>query len=252
MDHLLLERVINQLLEPHFFKDYAPNGLQVEGRREVKRLVTGVTASQALLDAAIDQEADAILVHHGYFWGNEPAAIRGMKKRRLQALLKHDINLYAYHLPLDAHPQVGNNAQLARLLDIEVVRPLEFDNPRSLALVGQLKEPVTGCEWAARLAQRLGRQPLHCGDAGPELIKSIAWCSGGGQSYLNAAAEQGIDAFFTGEASEQTIHVAREMGIHFYAAGHHATERYGVKALGEWLAAEQGLEVNFIDLDNPV
>ena len=252
MDHLLLESALNQLLEPQLFKDYAPNGLQVEGRREVRRLVTGVTASQALLDAAIAQEADAILVHHGYFWGNEPAAIRGMKKRRLQALLKHDVNLYAYHLPLDAHPQLGNNAQLARLLDIQVLCPLETDNSRSLALVGQLREPVSGAEFAARLASCLQRQPLHCGDGGPTLIKTVAWCSGGGQGYINLAAEQGIDAFFTGEASEQTIHVAREMGIHFYAAGHHATERYGVKALGEWLVAEHGLEVSFLDLDNPV
>ncbi len=252
MDHLLLESRLNQLLEPHLFKDYAPNGLQVEGRQEVKRLVTGVTASQALIDAAIAQRADAILVHHGYFWGNEPAVIRGMKKRRLQALLEHDVNLYAYHLPLDAHPQVGNNAQLARLLGIQVLRPLENDNPRSLALVGELAEPLGGADFAAHLAICLGRQPLHCGESGPALIKTVAWCSGGGQGYINLAAEQGIDAFFSGEASEQTIHVAREMGIHFYAAGHHATERYGVKALGEWLAAEEGLEVSFLDLDNPV
>ncbi len=252
MDNLELETCLDALLESRQFKDYSPNGLQVEGRQQIQRLVTGVTASQALLDEAVRLHADAILVHHGYFWGNEAAQIRGMKKRRLQTLLRHDINLYAYHLPLDAHPELGNNAQLARLLDIRVLRPLEADNPRSLALVGELREPVSAAQFAHRLASVLGREPLHCAGGDTDCIRTIAWCSGGGQSYINLAAEQGIDAFFSGEASEQTVHVAREMGVHFFAAGHHATERYGVKALGEWLARERGLDVTFIDIDNPV
>ena len=174
-----------------------------------------------------------------------------MKKRRLQTLLQHDINLYAYHLPLDAHPELGNNAQLARLLDIQVTGPLEQDNPRSLVLTGELAEPLSASEFATRLQETLGRVPLHCA-GGPELIRTVAWCSGGGQGYLELAAKAGIDAFFSGEVSEQTYHVAREMGTHFFAAGHHATERYGVKALGEWLAREHGLDVTFVDIDNPV
>ena len=251
MNHLELECLLDQLLEPRQFKDYAPNGLQVEGRAEVRRVVTGVTACQALLDAALELEADAILVHHGYFWGNEAPAIRGMKKRRLQTLLQHDINLYAYHLPLDAHPELGNNAQLARLLDIQITGPLEQDNPRSLVLTGELAEPLSASEFATRLQEMLGRVPLHCA-GGPDEIRTVAWCSGGGQGYLELAAKAGIDAFFSGEVSEQTYHVAREMGTHFFAAGHHATERYGVKALGEWLAREHGLDVTFVDIDNPV
>ena len=251
MNHLELECLLDQLLEPRQFKDYAPNGLQVEGRAEVRRVVTGVTACQALLDAALELEADAILVHHGYFWGNEAPAIRGMKKRRLQTLLQHDINLYAYHLPLDAHPELGNNAQLARLLDIQVTGPLEQDNPRSLVLTGELAEPLSASEFVTRLQETLGRVPLHCA-GGPDEIRTVAWCSGGGQGYLELAAKAGIDAFFSGEVSEQTYHVAREMGTHFFAAGHHATERYGVKALGEWLAREHGLDVTFVDIDNPV
>ena len=251
MNHLELECLLDQLLEPRQFKDYAPNGLQVEGRAEVRRVVTGVTACQALLDAALELEADAILVHHGYFWGNEAPAIRGMKKRRLQTLLQHDINLYAYHLPLDAHPELGNNAQLARLLDIQVTGPLEQDNPRSLVLTGELAEPLSASEFVTRLQETLGRVPLHCA-GGPDQIRTVAWCSGGGQGYLELAAKAGIDAFFSGEVSEQTYHVAREMGTHFFAAGHHATERYGVKALGEWLAREHGLDVTFVDIDNPV
>jgi len=251
MNHLELECLLDQLLEPRQFKDYAPNGLQVEGRAEVRRVVTGVTACQTLLDAALELEADAILVHHGYFWGNEAPAIRGMKKRRLQTLLQHDINLYAYHLPLDAHPELGNNAQLARLLDIQVTGPLEQDNPRSLVLTGELAEPLSASEFVTRLQETLGRVPLHCA-GGPDEIRTVAWCSGGGQGYLELAAKAGIDAFFSGEVSEQTYHVAREMGTHFFAAGHHATERYGVKALGEWLAREHGLDVTFVDIDNPV
>ncbi|MFM4704409.1 Nif3-like dinuclear metal center hexameric protein [Aeromonas bivalvium] len=247
-----LTNLLNTLLEPHAIKDYCPNGLQVEGRDEIRKIVTGVTASQALLDAAVAQGADAILVHHGYFWKGESEVITGMKQRRLKTLLSHDINLFAYHLPLDVHPELGNNAQLARLLDIQVRRGLEPWDKKSVAMVGKLAEPMSGEALAARIGERLGRTPLHCGESGPALIESVAWCTGGGQSYITLAAEQGIDAFISGEASEQTIHTAREMGMHFFAAGHHATERYGVKALGEWLAAEHGLEVIFIDIDNPV
>lgn len=247
-----LEGLLNQLLESHAIKDYCPNGLQVEGRHRIRHVVTGVTACQALLDRAVELEADAILVHHGYFWNGENAVLKGMKQRRLKTLLTHDINLFAYHLPLDIHPELGNNAQLAQRLGVRLTRGLEPWNSRSVAMVGKLDTPLSGAELAVRIETSLGRTPLYCGESGPAEIRSVALCTGGGQSYINLAAEQGIDAFITGEASEQTIHTAREMGLHFYAAGHHATERYGVKALGEWLQQAHGLTVTFVDIDNPV
>ena len=246
MNHYELENIVNQQLNSSAFSDYAPNGLQVEGRTEVKTLITGVTASQALLDEAVARNADAILVHHGYFWKSEPAVIKGMKRNRLRALLANDINLYGWHLPLDAHPTLGNNAQLAKLLDIEVkgeVQPLVF--------WGELATPLSGEALAQRIEEKLGRAPLHCGDNAPAQIRRIAWCSGGGQGFIDSAAAFGADAYITGEVSEQTIHSAREQGIHFFAAGHHATERGGIKALGEWLASEHGLDVTFIDIPNP-
>ncbi|WP_072926245.1 type 2 GTP cyclohydrolase I [Nissabacter archeti] len=241
-----LERLINQKLNVNDFKDYAPNGLQVEGRDDVRRIVTGVTASQALLDAAVAHQADAIVVHHGYFWKNEPVAVRGMKRNRLKTLLTHDINLYGYHLPLDAHPELGNNAQLAQAFGIEVQGEV-----MPLVPFGELATPLTGEALRQRIEQQLGRSVLHSDIGAPETIKRVAWCSGGGQGFIQQAAEFGVDAFISGEVSEQTIHIAREMGLHFFAAGHHATERGGVRALGEWLAAEHGLDVTFIDIDNP-
>ena len=246
MNHYELENIVNQQLNSGAFSDYAPNGLQVEGRTEVKTLITGVTASQALVDEAVARNADAILVHHGYFWKSEPAVIKGMKRNRLRALLANDINLYGWHLPLDAHATLGNNAQLAKLLDIEVkgeVQPLVF--------WGELATPLSGEALAQRIEEKLGRTPLHCGDNAPAEIRRVAWCSGGGQGFIDSAAAFGVDAYITGEVSEQTIHSAREQGLHFFAAGHHATERGGIKALGEWLASEHGLDVTFIDIPNP-
>jgi len=245
MNHYELEKIVNQQLNSGAFSDYAPNGLQVEGRTEVKTLITGVTASQALVDEAVARNADAILVHHGYFWKSEPAVIKGMKRNRLRALLANDINLYGWHLPLDAHPTLGNNAQLAKLLDIEVkgeVQPLVF--------WGELTTPLSGEALAQRIEEKLGRTPLHCGDNAPAQIRRVTWC-GGGQGFIDSAAAFGVDAYITGEVSEQTVHSAREQGLHFFAAGHHATERGGIKALGEWLASEHGLDVTFIDIPNP-
>ncbi|QDY41341.1 type 2 GTP cyclohydrolase I [Candidatus Pantoea soli] len=246
MNNFELERVVNQQLNTSAFSDYAPNGLQVEGRPEVKTLITGVTACQALLDEAVRRGADAVLVHHGYFWKNEAPVIKGMKRQRLRTLLANDINLYGWHLPLDAHPQLGNNACLATLFDIDVKGEIQ-----PLVPWGELATPLSGRALAEKIAVRLGREPLHCGDNAPALIKRIAWCSGGGQGFIDSAAAFGVDAFITGEVSEQTIHSAREQGLHFYAAGHHATERGGIKALGEWLAQQHGLEVTFIDIPNP-
>ena len=241
-----LETLLNNKLNISAFQDYAPNGLQVEGREKVKRIVTGVTASQALLDAAVGQQADAILVHHGYFWKNEPVVARGMRRNRLKTLLTNDINLYGYHLPLDAHPELGNNAQLAKLLGIRVLGEIESFLP-----YGEFDAPLNAVILRERLETLLGREVLHCGVHAPADIRRIAWCTGGGQGYIQQAAEFGVDAFITGEVSEQTIHIAREMGVNFYAAGHHATERYGIKALGEWLASEHQFDVIFIDIPNP-
>lgn len=243
-------QLLNDILKPHTIKDFCPNGLQVEGKNEIKTIVTGVTASQALIDAAIEKKADAILVHHGYFWKGESQPVTGMKKRRIGALLAHDINLFAYHLPLDIHPVIGNNAQLADLLDIEIETGLE-PVTNSVAMKGRLKTPLTGAQFAEKISTVLNREPLTS-LVRSEKINTIALCTGGGQGYIDLAAEQGIDAYLTGEASEQTIHSSREQNIDFFAAGHHATERYGIKALGELLATEHGFDVSFIDIDNPV
>ncbi|MCQ4232660.1 Nif3-like dinuclear metal center hexameric protein [Pseudomonas stutzeri] len=229
--------------------DYCPNGLQVEGRPQVRRIISGVTASQALLDAAIEAQADAVLVHHGYFWKNEDARIVGMKQRRLKTLLNHDISLLAYHLPLDVHPQVGNNAQLARVLDLLVEGPLEPDNAKSVGLVGSLRTPISPVEFQRRIYQALGREPLMIDGQRP--IQRIAWCTGGAQGYIEQAVAAGVDAYLTGEISEPTVHIARESGLSFFAAGHHATERYGVQALGDYLAAQFGIEHRYIDCPNP-
>jgi dinuclear metal center YbgI/SA1388 family protein len=247
-----LEQYLDKLLTPARIKDYAPNGLQIEGKADITKIVTGVTASQALIDKAIEQNADAIIVHHGYFWKNESYVIRGMKHKRIKALLDNDINLFAYHLPLDIHPTLGNNAQLAKLLDIDVTGPLELGNELSVAIQGQLTTNSSGDELALKINERLKRTCLHIAPPSNKTIKTVAWCTGGGQDYIELAAEQGIDAFISGEVSEKTTHIAQEMDIHFFAAGHHATERYGAKALGEHIANEQGLDVIFIDIDNPV
>lgn len=250
ISNLQLLNVLNDLLQPEKVKDYCPNGLQVEGKVEIQKLITGVTATEALIDAAIDMQADAILVHHGYFWKGENPVIKGMKKRRLSKLLQHDINLYAYHLPLDMHPSLGNNAMLGEIMGIQIDAGLEANNPHSVAVQGRYSQPISINTLKDRLSKGLQRSLLH-EPGNTDLIETVAWCTGGGQGYIELAAEQQVDAYVTGEVSEQTIHVAREMGIHFIAAGHHATERYGVKAVGEYLQESLELDVHFIDIDNP-
>ncbi|MBB1517842.1 Nif3-like dinuclear metal center hexameric protein [Aquipseudomonas guryensis] len=230
--------------------DYCPNGLQVEGRPQVRRIVSGVTASQALLDAAVEAEADVVLVHHGYFWKGEDACITGIKRRRLQTLLSNDISLLAYHLPLDLHAEVGNNVQLARQLDITVEGPLDPNNPKIVGLLGSLAEPMSARDFARRVQEVLGREPLLV--EGEGMIRKIGWCTGGGQGYIDNAIAAGVDLYLTGEASEQTFHSARENDIGFIAAGHHATERYGVQALGDYLARRFAVEHLFIDCPNPI
>ncbi|XKM14329.1 Nif3-like dinuclear metal center hexameric protein [Orbaceae bacterium ac157xtp] len=248
MNNKELERILNRLLETEKFRDYAPNGLQVEGKPSINKIVTGVTACQKLIDAAIKINADAIIVHHGYFWKNEPVSITDIKYKRIKSLIKNDINLYAYHLPLDAHSTLGNNIQIANRLNIEV-------DPRSnltdLLFFGTLLQPMTAKQFADFIQTKLAHPILTSFDNAPEVIKRVAWCSGGGQDFIEQAAQLGFDAFITGEVSERTIHIAREYGINFYAAGHHATERYGIKALGEWITQRYNIEVEFIDIDNP-
>lgn len=238
-------------LGPEQFADYCPNGLQVEGRAQVRKVVTGVTASQALIDAALEADADMILVHHGYFWKGEDQRVTGIRKKRLQSLLANDLSMVAYHLPLDAHAELGNNRQLARVLELEQVRPITSSDPRELVWQGRLPSPMSPEQLVEYIADRLGRAPLHVG-AGVAEIQTLGWCTGAAQGYLGRAVSAGLDAFISGEISEPTVHLAREMGIHYFAAGHHATERYGVQALGERLATEFGVVHEFIDIPNPV
>ena len=246
--HLLVDYLL-EFLQVDRTKDYCPNGLQVQGRAAIKKIVTGVTASKALIEEAIAQKADAILVHHGWFWKNDEPAIVGQLHARLKLLMEHDINLLAYHLPLDLHPQLGNNAQLAKTMRWSVVGAKGADGliwqgkpNSSQKTLGQLARSIGG---------RLGRDPLVIGDLDLP-IKTIAWCTGAAQSYINEAVSMKVDAYISGEISEPTVHIAREMGIAYIAAGHHATERYGIQALGEHLAKKFGLTHTFIDIPNPV
>lgn len=242
---------LDELLAPQRFADYAPNGLQVEGAPVVRRVLGGVTASLALIEAAVAADAQALLVHHGWFWKNEDPRVLGMKRRRLELLLRHEISLIAYHLPLDAHPELGNNIRLARVLGLEPgSAPGSTSGLPELVMGGSLPEPLAAEAFAAHIATRLGRVPLHVA-GGPPQLRSVAWCTGAAQDYIEDAARAGFDAFISGEISERTTHVAREAGIHYYAAGHHATERYGVQAVGEFLARSLDIEFRFVDIDNP-
>ena len=241
----------DQYLEASAIKDYCPNGLQVEGAESVQRIIGGVTASQALIDAAGEREADMILVHHGYFWKGEDSRITGMKKRRLATLLAANVSLLAYHLPLDVHAEVGNNVQLAALLGLNITGRLEPDNPRSVGLIGELERPHSPESFAELIGERLGRECLHVGDHAGE-IKRVAWCTGAAQGMIDMAISQGVDAYISGEISEPTVHAARENGIDYFSAGHHATERGGVMALGKHLAAHFQLDFEFVDIPNPV
>lgn len=238
----------NALLAIDDYKDYAPNGLQVEGKREIRKIVTGVTASLALIEAAVEKGADMILVHHGYFWPNEDARIIGMKKRRLALLLKHEVNLVAYHLPLDAHTELGNNVQLGKHLGFNIEG---FSGKYNLIAYGCNKGTMTKEQLRVLIDKALDRKCLMVGPK-EKLIKKIAWCTGAAQSYIQDAIDLGADAFISGEISEQTTHIAQENQILYVAAGHHATERYGIVALGHHLAEKFDVEHEFIDIFNPV
>jgi len=243
-----LAAYLDQLLETTKFRDYCPNGLQVEGRADVERIVAGVTASQALLDRAVALGADAVLVHHGWFWRGEDGRVTGIRKKRLGTLLANDINLLAFHLPLDAHPELGNNAQLAARLGWQ---PEGRFGEQDIAWFGSNPGGETAAALATRLGQVLGREALLVGPA-ERPVRRIGWCSGGAQGYFEQAIALGLDAYVSGEISEQTVHLAREAGVAYLACGHHATERYGVEALARHLAATCGLHCEFVDIDNPV
>lgn len=234
-------------LQPERFKDHAPNGLQVEGAARIAHVVCGVTASVALIERAIELGADSVLVHHGLFWRGQTGVVRGWLAQRLRLLLAHDINLLAYHLPLDAHAQWGNNAQLA--LALGWISLAQRFGDQDLGWVGQVQEQSLNA-FAAHLAQGLQRTPVVVGD-GDARVRRIGWCSGGAQNYFEAAVAAGVDVFVTGEISEPQAHLARESGVGFIAAGHHATERYGVQALGQAMGDALGVRYSFIDVDNP-
>lgn len=243
-----LTHYTQQLMQVERFKDYCPNGLQVEGRAEIRKIVTGVTASMALLEAAKQANADLVLVHHGYFWRNEDARVIGIKRNRLAFLLNNDLNLMAYHLPLDAHPEFGNNVQLGRMLGIT---PAGFAGEPAIVAYGSLANPLKLQEFAAHIESVLQRTPLVLGDS-HQLVQKVAWCTGAAQGYIDIAIELGVDVYISGEVSEQTTHQAMESGVSYISAGHHVTERYGVQALGEHLAGKFNLEHEFIDIKNPV
>ena len=234
------------------FNDYCPNGLQVEGKAEINTIVTGVTASEALIREALQQNADLVLVHHGYFWKGEVSPITGMKKNRIKLLLDHDVSLLAYHLPLDAHDVCGNNRQLGERLGINIKGCVADGRLRGLLWYGALPEPMTPVALSRHIESCLGRAPLHLQGGEGSNIRRVAWCTGAAQNFLADAAALGVDAYISGEVSEQTFHVAEELGVHYFGAGHHATETLGVQALGEQLATQFQISHKFINIHNPV
>jgi len=247
-DAKTLGQTLDALLQPEKFRDYGPNGLQVEGDREVRLLVSGVTASRALIEAAIEAGADAILVHHGLFWRGQDGRVTGWMRERLRLLLTHGIHLFAYHLPLDAHPELGNNAQLGRVLGLRVDGRF---GEQDLGLLGTGEQVWAQPQALAdHVATTLGRSVTCVGDA-RRVVRRVAWCTGGAQSYFEAAIAAGVDAFITGEISEPQAHLARETGVAFLACGHHATERYGAPAVGAHVSQVLGLSHQFIEIDNP-
>ena len=245
-----LLQAFDVLLQPERFKDYGPNGLQVEGKDEVRRVVSGVTASRALIEAAIQAGADAIFVHHGLFWRGQEGRVTGWMKQRLALLLAHDISLFAYHLPLDAHADLGNNAQFGQRLGL--LASARFGE-QDLGFIGARADGTgfTGAQELACHVEQALRRPVAWVERSRREIRRIAWCTGGAQGYFESAIAAGADAFITGEISEPQTHYARECGVAFLACGHHASERYGAPAVAAHVARQLGLEHQFIDIDNP-
>lgn len=246
-----LVRYLDQFLNSKVISDYAPNGLQVEGKDEIKRLCTAVTASYDAIEWAIDHKADCLLVHHGYFWKGEDPVISGVKRQRIAALLKHNLSLIAYHLPLDCHPELGNNACIAKLLGLTSVQKHSAGHTKDLLWSGKLALPMESSAFNQLLEKQFRQKPLLI-EGHNRLISEVAFCSGGAQDYIVEASLLGADAYISGEVSERTYYLAKELGINYYACGHHATERYGIEALGNHLANEFGLEHTFFDSGNPI
>jgi len=248
MELNLLVAELANFLQVGKFQDYCPNGLQVEGRPQVRRIVSGVTASQALIEAAIEADADAVLVHHGYFWRGEAPEVTGLKRNRLKRLLTYDLSLLAYHLPLDAHAEVGNNVQLGKVLEWPIACYLDDKN---MLPVAEFSQPMTLSQVGDHVSRKLGRSAQILGNP-QKPVQTVAWCTGAAQSYIQQAVNAGVDLFVSGEVSEQTWHTVCETDTAYISAGHHATERYGVQALGHWLAEKYGIEHIYVELDNPV
>lgn len=248
MELNLLVAELANFLQVGKFQDYCPNGLQVEGRPQVRRIVSGVTASQALIEAAIEADADAVLVHHGYFWRGEAPEVTGLKRNRLKRLLTYDLSLLAYHLPLDAHAEVGNNVQLGKVLEWPIVRYLDDKN---MLPVAEFPQPMALSQVGDHVSRKLGRSAQILGNP-QKPVQTVAWCTGAAQSYIQQAVNAGVDLFISGEVSEQTWHTVCETDTAYISAGHHATERYGVQALGHWLAEKYGIEHIYVEVDNPV
>ncbi len=251
IDRIELDGYLDNLLDCSKYKDYAPNGLQVEGQRQINKICTAVTASADVIRRAADWGADALLVHHGYFWKGEEPILTGPKRQRIALLLESNLNLFAYHLPLDCHLAFGNNAQLAKLFDVYPFQAHKAGGTENLLWTGSLSEPVKAERFSHFLSGKLNRKPQHI-DIKNKPIKTIAWCSGSAQDFIEEAARLGADAYLSGEISERTYYQAIELGIHYFACGHHATERLGIQALGHHLASSHELQHKFLDVDNPV
>lgn len=241
----------NDTLKTPEFKDYAPNGLQIEGKAEVKKILCAVTASQDAIDAAIAQQADLLLVHHGYFWKGEPYPITGMRGKRIKALIQHDISLVAYHLPLDSHPTLGNNAAIADILELEIFEALDASERHPIGNIGYLKQALSPDAFKTMLTERLGFETIHL-PAHKASIQKVGFCTGAAQDFISKAAEQNCDAYISGEVSERTYYEAKELDVHYYACGHHATERYGVQRLGKAISEQFNLEYSYFELNNPI
>ena len=241
----------DQTLKSPEFKDYAPNGLQIEGKTEVRKILAAVTASQDAIDAAIRENADLLLVHHGYFWKGEAYPITGMRGKRIKSLIQHDISLLAYHLPLDSHPSLGNNAAIADLLKLERIEALDPSERHPIGNIGYLNQPMPVEEFKKFVSEKLKFDAIHL-PADKTMIEKVGFCTGGAQDFIVKAAEQGCDAYISGEVSERTFYEAKELGVHYFACGHHATERYGVQRLGQAISEQFDIEYVYFELNNPI
>ena len=241
----------DQTLKSPEFKDYAPNGLQIEGKTEVRKILAAVTASQDAIDAAIRENADLLLVHHGYFWKGEAYPITGMRGKRIKSLIQHDISLLAYHLPLDSHPSLGNNAAIADLLKLERIEALDPSERHPIGNIGYLNQPMPVEEFKKFVSEKLKFDVTHL-PADKNMIEKVGFCTGGAQDFIVKAAEQGCDAYISGEVSERTFYEAKELDVHYFACGHHATERYGVQRLGQAISEQFDIEYVYFELNNPI